>query len=353
MRVGLAILTIAAGAVATAVWLPASMTGNELAVVTGIDAGGVARLSAPPAQRMVGADGATTAEPSAARFFGFALPKGLPETGKLAGSETKIANSPVSSAPVSSAKNKSSSQGWTVEVVQGPKQPLQAHGTATAVPLSPLATPQRDRPRPELVRDIQRELKRVGCYPGDVDGEWGPGSRRAVQAFMERVNSTVPNDEPDLIQLTLVRGYSGVACAKPCPADRIVSSSGRCMEGPIMATRPAPRAIEERAVAARPASGIVTGTTLPPVIATRTPAVPPAVPVAPVPGTVAAVPATVMPIEGRMSVGAPPALTETNVAPVVSSLTAPRVARPGSQPRAQSTAQRRRDRSWTRNFFNN
>ncbi len=347
MRVGLAILTIAAGAVATAVWLPGSMTGNELAVVTGVDAGGVARLSAPPAQRTVGADAVGTAEPSAPRFFGFALPKMLSETGKPDGGSPKVA----------SAQHKSSSQGWAVEVVPGPKEAAQANrpatlanGPATVVPVPALATPQRDRPRPELVRDIQRELKRVGCYAGDVDGEWGAGSRRAVQAFMERVNSTVPNDEPDLIQLTLVRGYFGVACARQCPADRMQPGSGRCLEGPTMATRPAPRVIEERAVAVRPASGIVTGSTVPHSgampTAPRTPAVP-------VPESVAATPATVEPIEGRMSVGAPPAPVETTLAPVVSGVTAPRVARPSPPPRSQATAQRRRDKSWTRTFFNN
>src|SRR6516164_9188371 len=32
-----------------------------------------------------------------------------------------------------------------------------------------------------LTRDLQRELKRIGCYNGEIDGHWGTGSRLAME----------------------------------------------------------------------------------------------------------------------------------------------------------------------------
>ena len=32
-------------------------------------------------------------------------------------------------------------------------------------------------------RAAQTELKRLGCYASLIDGDWGPGSRRALTAF--------------------------------------------------------------------------------------------------------------------------------------------------------------------------
>ena len=86
-------------------------------------------------------------------------------------------------------------------------------------------------PREELVRNLQREFKRVGCYHGDVDGSWGVGSKRAMGAFTDRVNASLPVEQPDFILLTLLQGQSGAICGKdvsgravivrrPVPAER-------------------------------------------------------------------------------------------------------------------------------------
>ena len=52
------------------------------------------------------------------------------------------------------------------------------------------------RPHPSLaddpvrfVREVQRELKRVGCYSQEIDGEWGPATRRAMKDFTDRANA--------------------------------------------------------------------------------------------------------------------------------------------------------------------
>ena len=40
-----------------------------------------------------------------------------------------------------------------------------------------------------LTREIQRELKRLGCYDGEASGRWNAQSRLAMKAFVDRVNA--------------------------------------------------------------------------------------------------------------------------------------------------------------------
>ena len=63
-----------------------------------------------------------------------------------------------------------------------------------------------------LVRDTQRELKRVGCYWGKVDGSWGNGTKYAMSQFVKNVNATLPTNDPDYILLSLVRAQPGQIC---------------------------------------------------------------------------------------------------------------------------------------------
>ncbi|MFY0613120.1 MAG: hypothetical protein JXQ99_16435 [Hyphomicrobiaceae bacterium] len=63
-----------------------------------------------------------------------------------------------------------------------------------------------------MVRNLQGELRRVGCYHGRIDGDWGPASRFAMAAFIKAANAALPTDRPDLVLLTLVRRHAGRAC---------------------------------------------------------------------------------------------------------------------------------------------
>ena len=67
----------------------------------------------------------------------------------------------------------------------------------------------------DLARVLQEELRRVGCYHGEIDGDWGPMSKRAMSAFNERVNARLPVDSPDHILLRMVRGFNGRGCGQP------------------------------------------------------------------------------------------------------------------------------------------
>lgn len=115
----------------------------------------------------------------------------------------------------------------------------------------------------ELARLLQIELRRVGCYAGDIDGSWGAGSKRAMQAFTERANSTLPIDAPDLVLLTLVRNHGNATCSAECAAGQIMSSRGQCVKNPadVQASavpggwRPVVT-VESRSVAAAPVQPI-------------------------------------------------------------------------------------------------
>jgi hypothetical protein len=105
-------------------------------------------------------------------------------------------------------------------VVDATTIPPTAHGdvepTALTVRKVSSTRPADGDMRLALTRDLQRELKRVGCYDGEIDGHWGTGSRVAMKTFTERVNATLPVDEPDNILLALVQGQKDKACGK-CP----------------------------------------------------------------------------------------------------------------------------------------
>jgi hypothetical protein len=87
--------------------------------------------------------------------------------------------------------------------------------------------------RYELVVDLQRELKRAGCYGGTLSGSWNAMTKRAMSAFMERANATLPMEEPDYILLTLLKGHASATCVT-CPMGQKLSD-GRCVPNPIIA----------------------------------------------------------------------------------------------------------------------
>lgn len=114
---------------------------------------------------------------------------------------------------------------------------------------APSASAERPQPtepisRVALARDIQRELKRVGCYGGAIDGLWGGGSKRAMLTFVDRVNAALPADEPDVAMLSLLRQQTSDVCGSSCPRGQSLAGSGRCAPTPQVAeTVPDRRAV--------------------------------------------------------------------------------------------------------------
>jgi len=117
-------------------------------------------------------------------------------------------------------------------------------------PLPPTATtvvsPQARRPIVEthtagpqylggefLARELQRQLRRVGCYTGDINGAWTRSTQRAMKTYLTRVNATLPTALPDQFLLAVVQNAPDKACNMPCAPDESPASDGRCVPGAI------------------------------------------------------------------------------------------------------------------------
>jgi hypothetical protein len=204
--------------------------------------------------------------------------------------------------------------------------------------------PQKAAPMPRdrdaIGRELQKELRRVGCYDGELNGAWTTSTRQAMKAFMDRVNASLPTDEPDSILLTMVRGYQDRVCGKPCPAGQGLGDGGRCVPNAILVRAapkpPVPVAVATPAPSAAPKPmPAITGWTTTTTASAPTP------------------PAGTAPTEGRMALAGPqppadPAATPAEQPPqvVAPAATANRDKRP---PRVVRSG----DGNWARNLFKN
>jgi hypothetical protein len=76
-------------------------------------------------------------------------------------------------------------------------------------------------------RDLQIELKRVGCDPGTTDGKWGAKARSALSEFVKRSRIALATEEPTLAALEAVTGQKGRICVLACGRGE-VEQDGRC-----------------------------------------------------------------------------------------------------------------------------
>ena len=205
-------------------------------------------------------------------------------------------------------------------------------------PSEPAKAAPMPRDRDAIGRELQKELRRVGCYDGELNGAWTTSTKQAMKLFMDRVNASLPTDEPDSILLTMVRGYQDRVCGKPCPAGQGLGDGGRCVPNAILVRAapkpPAPVAVAAPApapvVAAKPTPAITGWTT------TTTASAPPA----------ATPPTGAPPPEGRMALAGPQAEpTNTGTASPRGPSRPPAVAHKATK----STTTSRRD--WVREFF--
>jgi hypothetical protein len=119
-------------------------------------------------------------------------------------------------------------------VVVVPPRSVEAAGR-TPVPQQPPRVIPPPGDRAALVRELHKELARVGCYESDISGVWTSSSRRAMRAFTDRVNAKLPTDEPDYILLSLVQGHRRKACGTPCPGGQQDDPDGRCVPSAMAA----------------------------------------------------------------------------------------------------------------------
>ena len=109
------------------------------------------------------------------------------------------------------------------------------HQGAPGEPSPVLDQPLVPRGRDAIGRQLQKELQRVGCYGGELNGVWTTSTRQAMQAFIDRVNAVLPIDQPDGILLALVQGHPGKVCGAPCPVGQGLSQETQCVPNAILA----------------------------------------------------------------------------------------------------------------------
>jgi hypothetical protein len=113
-----------------------------------------------------------------------------------------------------------------------PANPAAPPNTASISP----ATPDAGAAGPEaaaakdpraLARALQTELKRVGCDPGPVDGQWGRQAEEALSEFARRTKTTLPH-EASQAALQAVAAQPRRVCALICGADEM-ERDGKCV----------------------------------------------------------------------------------------------------------------------------
>jgi hypothetical protein len=200
--------------------------------------------------------------------------------------------------------------------------PLESNPAPVIVTLArrsnePLVTPPglpAPHDRVTLVRELQRGLKRAGCYEGEINGVWTRQSRDAMRAFTVRLNAALPVEAPDDVLLALVQGHAEQTCGAACPTGEGLADGGRCLPNALLAKK-LPGAPLARFTVTEPQAPATTITGW-----TTTTA-------GPVNATVAAPPPLADPPEGRMSLAGPttrqPAV-QSRVSPLQRSYEAPR-----------------------------
>ena len=87
-------------------------------------------------------------------------------------------------------------------------------------------TPDGEEKAPgfDLNHRVQTELSRVGCYRQSIDGEWGPGSRKALADYYKRTKQDVAQLEPSVDVLSDLFLRSGRICKQPVAAPKKVAT---------------------------------------------------------------------------------------------------------------------------------
>ena len=87
---------------------------------------------------------------------------------------------------------------------------------------------------PQLVRQMQNELKRLGCYGHDINGEWTLSTRRAMKDFLDRVNAVLPLGAPEIVHLALLKGQLEPVCGATCPIGQFLTNGDQCLPSALI-----------------------------------------------------------------------------------------------------------------------
>lgn len=127
--------------------------------------------------------------------------------------------------------------------------PVPSPSPSPIAPAPPAPRDQAPLEHEQLIRALQRELQRVGCYSGEITGIWGPQSRQAMNLFTDRIKVRLPTQTPDHMLLKLVREQQRPVCSsadvppakKPLLERTSAPVEPRLIAPPAEARRPPPR----------------------------------------------------------------------------------------------------------------
>jgi hypothetical protein len=80
-----------------------------------------------------------------------------------------------------------------------------------------------------VARELQGELTRVGCYTGNIDGDWNAASRRALQNFNKHAGTKLKVDVSNLNALDVIKSRTSRICPLACDRGSRVRSD-RCVK---------------------------------------------------------------------------------------------------------------------------
>ncbi len=127
----------------------------------------------------------------------------------------------------------------------------------------------------DIARLLQAHLKRVGCDPGSLDGNWNDGSSKSLQQFNQNAGTKFNVKVASLDALDAVRSKTArvcpLVCAKgqkaeddkcvqiSCDAGFSLSPQGVCRKNPPPAPAPAKTVSRQQQPSAAPAAPAARG----------------------------------------------------------------------------------------------
>jgi hypothetical protein len=199
------------------------------------------------------ADTATHAAPAPTELEPFS--PALPQSGAaLSGRESHGVAAPelapLSVAPAADAALSRSSP--SVSVATNSDKALKEQRIATAVlPAEPSARAPSPPDQVTLARELKGELRRVGCDPGNINGDWNAISRRALENFNKYARTKLDAGVANLNALRVIRSRMSRVCPLTCDRDSHVQGD-RCVVQTPSGRRNADRNHLKRTAAGRP-----------------------------------------------------------------------------------------------------
>jgi len=138
------------------------------------------------------------------------------------------------------------------QAIEGARQSV-VSGLETLI-VGTSGTAAEDAKANELVRNIQTELRRLGCYRMTVDGDWGKGSMRALAEYYRNTKQAGLSSDPTVELLSDLFLRSGRICKEPVIVKKVKPATVASDTEPArMGTPTGRKTVRRSAPASRPA----------------------------------------------------------------------------------------------------